>query len=82
MEQIREYSIDKIKKFFNEYNWEIVKSEQSLLETKLYQNIFDTELSEYMRICKLLSDLWKSEILMFPEKIEKSIFNNTINFNS
>ena len=78
MEQIREYSIDKIKKVFNEYNWEIGKSEQSLLETKLYQNIFDTELSEYMRICKLLSDLWKSEILMFPEKIEKSIFNNTI----
>jgi transcription elongation factor S-II len=78
MDPIRIYSIGKIKDVFNEYTWDFDKIEKDTFETKLYQNIFDTDILEYTKVYKILSDLWKQEIMSFPEKIEKSIYNKTI----
>ena len=66
----------KIKEVFNEYDWDIQDREE--LELKLYCSIFDTDISEIMRINRILSESWVKEITTFPEKMEKSIYNTTI----
>lgn len=78
MENIRVYSINKIKSVFDNYIWDLNEKEKELFEIKLSQNIFDTEISEFIKVYSVYSGLWKQEILTFPEKIEKSIFNKTI----
>jgi DNA-directed RNA polymerase subunit M/transcription elongation factor TFIIS len=76
MNSIRQHCFGKIKEVFNEYDWNIQDREE--LELKLYCNIFDTDISEIMRINRILSESWVKEITTFPEKMEKSIYNTTI----
>ena len=76
MDPIRQHCFEKIKNVFDEYDWNIQDRQE--LETKLYCNIFDIDINEYMRINKILSESWFKEITTFPEKMEKSIYNTTI----
>jgi len=76
MNTIRQHCFDKIKNVFDEYHWDIQDRED--LELKLYCSIFDTDISEVMRINRILSESWIKEITTFPEKMEKSIYNTTI----
>jgi len=77
MEPIRQYCFNKITDIFNNYDWGIVDRET--IENKItFFNISDTDLYEYLRLSKIISESWGNELLTFPEKIEKSIFNNTI----
>ena len=76
MNPIRDHCLVKIKDVFDNYDWGLVDRET--LELKLYCSIFDIELSEIMRLNKILSEQWFKNILTFPEKMEKSIFNTTI----
>ena len=75
MNPIREHCLNKIKEIFKNYEWSI---DTEPTEVKLYSNIFDTDIFEFMRLNKILSNSWNNEILTFPEKIEKSIYNTTI----
>jgi len=76
MDPIRKFCFEKIKNVFDEYEWDIKDREE--LELKLYCNIFDIEISEFMRINKILSESWFQELLRIPAKMEKSIYNTTI----
>ena len=71
MDPIRKFCFEKIKNVFDEYEWDIKDREE--LELKLYCNIFDIEISEFMRINKILSESWFQELLRIPAKMEKSI---------
>jgi hypothetical protein len=76
MTEMREHCITKIKEIFNEKDWTIINTQE--LEDKLYGTIFDIDISERMRILKVLSPDWSMEILKMPELMEKSIYNTTI----
>jgi len=78
MTEIRLHCKVKIQNIFNENDWTIVDSEKEELYKKLDQTIFDTDIYERIRIYRILSETWKSEILKFPEIIEKSIYNTSI----
>ena len=71
---MREHCLEKIKSVFENNDWAIEED----LKQRLEQNIFDVDLTERLRIYKITSDSWKSEILKMPVVIEKSIYNATI----
>ena len=71
MNEIRIHCLGKINNVFKSYNWENI-------EDNLDCNIFDLDITDRMRIYKILSPAWKQEILKMPESIEKSIYNATI----
>ena len=70
---MRDFCLAKIKSVFEKNDWAIED-----LTYRLEQNIFDVDLTERLRIYKITSNSWKSEILKMPAVIEKSIFNLTI----
>lgn len=76
MNELRVYCLEKIKKVFDEKDWEIVDKEN--LTEKLNYNIFDVDIPERLRIYKITSCTWKHELLKMPEVMEKSIYNHTI----
>jgi transcription elongation factor S-II len=76
MAEIREYTLSKIKKVFSETDWEIVNVDE--LSEKLNYSLFDTDIYERLRIYKILSPIWKQDLLKMPETMEKSIYNKTI----
>jgi len=76
MAEMRSYCLEKIKRVFEQRDWEIT-DKQELLD-KLDQNIFDIDIYERIRIYKIISPTWKQELLKMPELMEKSIFNTTI----
>ena len=76
MSEIRSHCLDKIKKIFDETDWEIINKTE-LLE-KLDQSIFDVDIQERLRIYTITSPSWKYELLKMPEAMEKSIYNVSI----
>ena len=76
MTEIREHCLNKIKDVFDKSDWNIIDKDE--LKFKLILNPFDTDILEHLRIYKITSSTWKSEILKMPEIIEKSIYNTTI----
>ena len=76
MVDIRTHCLEKIKEIFDEHNWTIIDKDE--LFSKLVLNPFDTDILEHLRIYKITSSTWKSEILKMPEIMEKNIFNTTI----
>ena len=69
MNKTREFVLKKFDDVFKN-----ISIDKELLENKLYLNVFDLDLDEYSRSIKIIC----SGIKNFPEKIEKSIYNNTI----
>ena len=76
MTEIRKHCFEKIKKIFDENDWEII--DKDTLLSKLEYTIFDVDLDERLRIYKITSPLWKIELLKMPELMEKNIYNITI----
>ena len=74
MSELRMHCLSKIKKVFDERDWTIVDDFSERLE----QNIFDVDITERLRIYKIISPSWKHELLKMPEIMEKSIYNTTI----
>ena len=66
MNDIRKHCLGKINDVFTSYNWEV-------MDDLLDASIFDVDITERMRIYKILSPAWKQEILKMPESIEKNI---------
>ena len=77
MTEIRKHCFEKIKKVFDENDWEII--DKDTLLSKLEYTIFDVDLDERLRIYKITSPTWKIELLKMPELMEKNIYNTTIN---
>ena len=69
MSEIISYSLNKIKEVFDNYEFE--------LEFDFNLNIFDN-FNEIQRLFKITSESWSSQIKLFPEIIEKSIYNKSI----
>jgi len=76
MTEIREHCLGKIKKIFDEKDWDIIDKDE--LYQRLDYSIFDIDIYDRLRIYKILSPTWKYELLKMPEIMEKSIFNTTI----
>jgi len=76
MTEIRKHCFEKIKKVFDENDWEII--DKDTLLSKLEYTIFDVDLDERLRIYKITSPTWKIELLKMPELMEKNIYNTTI----
>jgi len=76
MTEIRKHCFEKIKKIFDENDWEII--DKDTLLSKLEYTIFDVDLDERLRIYKITSPTWKIELLKMPELMEKNIYNTTI----
>ena len=76
MTEIRAHCLNRIKDVFDKNDWNIIDKDE--LKFKLILNPCDTDILEHLRIYKITSDVWKSEILKMPEIIEKSIYNTTI----
>ena len=74
--EIRQHCLEKIKKVFDEADWEILDSAE--LNDKLNQSIYEVDIFERLRIYRVTSPSWKYEILKMPEIMEKSIYNTTI----
>ena len=70
MTEIRKYCLEEIKKVFNKDEWVLQESSDI--------NIFNDDLFEIQRIFKIHSEDWKDNLQLFPEIIEKSIYNKTI----
>jgi DNA-directed RNA polymerase subunit M/transcription elongation factor TFIIS len=65
---------DFIDMYWQKNNWDI---DNSIVE-KLECSIFDVDITERIRIYKIISPTWKEQLLKMPEIIEKNIYNTTI----
>jgi len=75
--EIRKHCLGKIRKVFEEYDWTIIDHE-TLQEKLEHSSIFDIDISDRLRINRILNSEYLKEILEFPETMEKSIYNTTI----
>ena len=74
--EIRNHCLEKIKYVFQENDWEILDHTEFI--DRLSLSIIDTDIEERIRIYRITSKTWKSEIMKMPEIMEKSIYNTTI----
>jgi hypothetical protein len=74
MAQIRTHCLKKIQDTFDNYDWKI----NNFHELEKINTIFDTDITEFIRIYRITSPTWQEEILKMPELMEKSIYNASI----
>ena len=74
MNELRTHCLSQIKKVFDETDWTIIDD----FNDRLNQTIIDVDIAERIRIYKIISPTWKTELLKMPEIMEKSIYNTTI----